>query len=104
MDRYRAIFVALWWFESLLAIRLICRGHSSLFRFGKYLMNQDTNVDEKLNSDWKRSVNFSCLWFLRKVLWRQGAASNDLIDTMAAEMTEKVLHFAGWCHDMRGDC
>jgi hypothetical protein len=54
-------------------------------------------------TQWKRSIVFSCRQFLRTALWRQGAASNDIVDTLSDELAEKVSHLAGWCNEQRGD-
>ncbi|EJL90444.1 hypothetical protein PMI16_01842 [Herbaspirillum sp. CF444] len=66
-------------------------------------MAQDVGSDSERDAKWKRSVNFSCIHFLRKVLWRQGAASNDIVDSLAAELTEKIFHWSDWCENLRGD-
>ncbi|WP_211471516.1 hypothetical protein [Collimonas humicola] len=61
-----------------------------------------TSVDEN-KANWKRSINYACMHFLQEALRRQGAASNDIVDTLAAELTEKVWHLAEWCQEQRGD-
>ncbi len=65
-------------------------------------------MDEKkdriqLEEEWRRSVTFACVRFLQTALWRQGAASNDLVDSIAAELAEKASPWSSWCHDMRGN-
>lgn len=65
-------------------------------------MIQSTNDDEQA-AKWRRSINFSCIWFLKKALWRQGAASNDIVDTLAGELTDKIFYLAERCYEMRGE-
>ena len=66
-------------------------------------MEQDVGNNNERDAKWKRSVNFACVHFLRKALWRQGAASNDIVDSLAAELTEKIFHWTDWCENLRGD-
>lgn len=61
-----------------------------------------TSLDEN-KADWTRSINYACMHFLRVVLWRQGAASNDIVDTLAVELAKKIEHLAEWCQEQRGD-
>lgn len=52
---------------------------------------------------WGRGLYYACLRFLRVVLWRQGAASNDLVDSLAAELTSVAEEHAEWAIEQRGD-
>jgi len=69
-----------------------------------------TKMDESQNSlsietqrPWGRGLHYACLRFLRAVLWRQGAASNDLVDSLAAELTSAAEEHAEWALEHRGD-
>ncbi|WP_124715401.1 hypothetical protein [Burkholderia stagnalis] len=52
---------------------------------------------------WGRGLHYACLRFLRAVLWRQGAASNDVVDSLAIELALVAEDHAEWAMEQRGD-
>lgn len=52
---------------------------------------------------WGRGLHYACLRFLRVVLWRQGAASNDVVDSLATELALVAEEHAEWAMEQRGD-
>lgn len=52
---------------------------------------------------WGRGLHYACLRFLRVVLWRQGAASNDVVDSLATELALVAEDHAEWAIEQRGD-
>jgi hypothetical protein len=52
---------------------------------------------------WGKGLHYACLRFLRVVLWRQGVASNDVVDSLAAELTSIAEEHAEWAIEQRGD-
>lgn len=52
---------------------------------------------------WGRGLHYACLRFLRVVLWRQGTASNDVVDSLATELALVAEEHAEWAMEQRGD-
>jgi len=52
---------------------------------------------------WGQGLHYACIRFLRVVLWRQGAASNDLVDSLASELAAIAVPHAAWANERRGD-
>lgn len=52
---------------------------------------------------WGRGLHYACIRFLRVVLWRQGAASNDVVDSLTSELTSIAEEHAEWAIEQRGD-
>nr|WP_023842380.1 hypothetical protein [Burkholderia sp. M701]BAO18837.1 hypothetical protein [Burkholderia sp. M701] len=51
----------------------------------------------------EQGLYFACIRFLRVVLWRQGAASNDVVDSLAAELASIAERHVAWANEQRGD-
>ncbi|WP_143135051.1 hypothetical protein [Burkholderia ubonensis] len=62
--------------------------------------SQDSSIAQR---PWGRGLNYACLRFLRVVLWRQGSASNDIVDSLATELTSIAEDHADWAFENRGD-
>lgn len=64
---------------------------------------RDATASSQAQRPWGRGLHYACLRFLRVVLWRQGAASNDLVDSLAAELASVAEQHAEWAIEQRGD-
>ena len=63
----------------------------------------ETAASHQAQRPWGRGLYYACLRFLRVVLWRQGAASNDVVDSLAAELTLVAEEHAEWAIEQRRD-
>jgi hypothetical protein len=63
----------------------------------------ETAASPQAQRPWGRGLYYACLRFLRVVPWRQGAASNDVVDSLAAELTLVAEEHAEWAIEQRGD-
>ncbi|HJV76226.1 MAG TPA: hypothetical protein VJ654_18545 [Noviherbaspirillum sp.] len=64
----------------------------------------DSRENESSNSEpWKSGLYYACLRFLRNVLWGQGAASTDLVETVARQLAKEAEFHAQWAQEQRGD-
>ncbi|WP_321820850.1 MULTISPECIES: hypothetical protein [unclassified Burkholderia] len=64
---------------------------------------RDTTASSPSQRPWGRGLYYACLRYLRVVLWRQGTASNDVVDSLAAELTSIAEDHAEWAIEQRGE-
>lgn len=64
---------------------------------------EETEQDSLNTDPWKNGLYYACLRFLRKVLWSQGAASSDLVETIARQLAKEADFHASWADEQRGD-
>ena len=79
-------------------------GYAAIIRTHKYaakVMMKEASSGS--NQKVSRALRFACVRFLQVALWRQGASSNDIVDSMADDLALKVSHLAEWCDEQRQD-
>lgn len=62
-----------------------------------------TEQDSQHKEPWESGLYYACLRFLRNVLWQQGAASADVVETIARQLAESADYHARWAEEQRGD-
>ncbi len=67
------------------------------------MTDQNTAASDSERRPWGRGLYYACVRFLRVVLWRQGAASNDVVDSLAADLESIAEEHAVMAVDRRGD-